>query len=188
MARPKNDELKAQITAAVRRQFLEQGYRATSYSTIAQECGISRNLVQYHFPKKEQLAEAFMESLLEECMDELGLGEADLVGDFANTKAVGARYFSKLLASEGSRRFLQDVLASRDMTEDILAFNLEWALSHVGAGPAKTADARVRRSIVLHMGGFYELLYWSLRHGEAIDVPTELGGVVDAFQEALKEG
>ncbi len=183
MARPKNEELKARITAAVERQFLEHGYRETSYRSIAEECGISRNLVQYHFPKKEHLAEAFMESLLEKCIDELGFKESDLLGNFENVKAVGVRYFTKLLAGKGPRRFLQDVLANRDMTEDILAFNMEWALEHIGMKPA--IKKNVQRNIVLHMGGFYELLYWSLRFDEDIDVATELGAVVDAFAEAL---
>lgn len=188
MARPKNEELKSRIVAVVERQFMAQGYHATSYRTVAEECGISRPLVQYHFPKKEQLAEAFMANLLEKCMAELGLGEADLRGDFAAVKAVGVRYFEKLVAKEGSRRFLQDVLENRDMTEDILAFNLGWALEHVGADAAKTADPRVQRSIVLHMGGFYELLYWSLKHGEPLNIEGELGLVVDSFERALAQG
>ncbi len=183
MARPQNEKLKAAITAAVERQFLERGYRDTSYRSIAEECGISRNLVQYHFPKKEKLAEAFMESLLRKSMRELGFSEADLHGDFKKIKAVGVLYFETLMASSGSRQFLQDVLASRDMTEDILAFNMDWALDAVGATPATKKD--VQQSIVVHMGGFYELLYWALRHDEQIDLAGELDIVVDAFKEAL---
>ena len=183
MARPQNEQLKAAITAAVERQFLEHGYRETSYRSIAEECGISRNLVQYHFPKKEKLAEAFMESLLKKSMRDLGFCEADLRGDFKKIKAVGVRYFETLMASSGSRRFLQDVLASRDMTGEILAFNMDWALDAVGAAPARKKD--VQRSIVVHMGGFYELLYWALLHGEKIDLRSELDIVVDAFEKAL---
>lgn len=185
MARPKNEELKTKIIAAVERQFLAQGYHATSYRTIAEECGISRTLVQYHFPKKEKLAEAFMTNMLQKCMVELGISEDDLHGDFGAAKAVGVRYFQKLVAEDGSRQFLQDVLENRDMTEDILAFNLDWALTHVGADARKTKDPRLQRNIVLHMGGFYELLYWSLKHDERMDIEGELGLVVDSFEEAL---
>lgn len=135
MARPQNEQLKARITAAVERQFLEHGYHETSYRSIAEECGISRNLVQYHFPKKEKLAEAFMESLLKKSMLELEFSDEDLRGDFKKVKAVGVRYFETLMASSGSRQFLQDVLSSRDMTDDILAFNMDWALEAVGITP-----------------------------------------------------
>ena len=69
------------------------------------------------------------------------------------------------------------------MTEDILAFNMDWALDAVGITPARKKD--VQRSIVVHMGGFYELLYWALRHGEGINLEGELDIVVDAFEEAL---
>ena len=183
MARPQNEQLKARITAAVERQFLEHGYHETSYRSIAEECGISRNLVQYHFPKKEKLAEAFMESLLKKSMLELGFSDEDLHGDFKKVKAVGVRYFETLMASSGSRQFLQDVLSSRDMTDDILAFNMDWALGAVGITPVVRKN--VQRSIVVHMGGFYELLYWALRHEEEINLERELGIVVDAFEEAL---
>lgn len=187
MARPKNEELKAKIIATVERQFMTQGYNATSYRSIAEECGISRTLVQYHFPKKEKLAEAFMSNVLEKCIAELGLSESDLLGDFEAVKAVGVRYFQKLVAEEGSRRFLRDVLESRDMTGDILAFNLDWALSHVAPASAKTDSLRLQRNIVLHMGGFYELLYWSLKRCEQMDIEGELGLVVDSFKEALAQ-
>lgn len=186
MARPKNEELKADITATVERQFIKQGYNATSYRTIAEECGIGRALVQYHFPKKEKLAEAFMASLLEKSIVELGFTEADLHGNFDAIKAVGVHYFEKLLAKKGSRQFLQDILEKRDMTEEILSFNLNWALSHLDASTAdKTSHVRLQRNVILHLGGFYELLYWSLRHDESIDIESELTIVVDSFAKTL---
>lgn len=43
----------------------------------------------------------------------------------------------------------------------------------------------MQRSIVVLMGGFYELLYWALRRGEKIDLRGELDIVVDAFEKAL---
>ena len=184
MARPKNEELKMAITTAARKQFFEVGYNATSYRSVAEECGISRNLVQYHFPKKELLAIAFMESLLDSCMKELGLSKEKLVSNFASITQVGVLYFQKLVAKEGSRSFLKDVLRDRDLTESILAFNLDWALGHVTEEELKP-NTDLQRTIILHMGGFYELLYWSLCNNREIDIAHELGLIVSSFAKAL---
>ncbi len=188
MARPRNEQLKKRIIEVVKEQFYKRGYNETSYRSIAEECGISRALVQYHFPKKESLAEAFMTDILDECMDELNLTNSDLIENFEAIKSVGVLFFNKLLKNQGSRFFLQDVLQNRDMTENILAFNFEWALSHaIDNFESKTSDVNLRRNIVLHMGGFYELLYWSLCNNEQMDVELELSRVVDAFAEELLE-
>ena len=61
--------------------------------------------------------------------------------------------------------------------------NMDWALGALGAAPARGKDGQ--RSIVVHMGGFCELLYWALRHDEKIDLTDELDIVVDAFEKAL---
>lgn len=127
MARPKNDKLKNKIAQVAARQFAERGYNATSYTTIAEECLISRNLVQYHWPKKELLAVRYMEDMLSQCVADLGFADEDLVDDYDRMTAVGTRFISTLLETEGTRRFLKDIIASRDLTEVVLTFNLNWA-------------------------------------------------------------
>lgn len=184
MARPRNEQLKRQIAQAAARQFREAGYNATSYSSIAAECGISRNLVQYHWPKKELLAMDFMDATLDESIAELGLSKETVTGDFESITAVGVRFFETLLKTAGSTQFLQDILASRDLTEGMLIFNLNWALGHVNAPDDIDLDA-VRRNVITHMGGFYDLLYWCLRHDEPLDIEAELSKVVAAFARAM---
>ena len=69
MPRPKNEELVTEITRTAFQQFRDIGYKETSYASIATACGISRGLVQYHFPKKELLAVEMMNRLTEEVRD-----------------------------------------------------------------------------------------------------------------------
>lgn len=128
MGRPKNEKLKAKIAKVAREQFRELGYDGTPYSSIAKTCGISRSLVQYHFPKKQLLAIDFM--------------------------------------------------------EDMLAFNADWALERSGAASGDVPDD-VMCTVVTHMGGFYELLYFCLKEGLPFDVRAELPPVVKAFEDAL---
>lgn len=183
MVRPRNEKLKDDIARAAAEQFEARGYNATSYASIAQACGISRNLVQYHWPKKEQLAVGYMEDLLSRCSDELGFYPQDVIDNYERITAVGTRFFETLLAREGTRQFLRDIIVDRDLTEAVLAFNLEWAMAHVT--PTGYDRERTRRTVISRMGGFYDLLYWCLKHNEPMDVKTELGHVVDAFRETV---
>lgn len=184
MARPKNEQLKAQIAQVAARQFRKAGYNATSYTSIAAECGISRNLAQYHWPKKELLAAAFMDDVLNESISDLGFSKDSITDDFEGITAVGVRFFEKLLKSEGSKQFLQDILASRELTEGMLLFNLDWALGRVSI-PGGFDLSLIRRTVIVHMGGFYDLLYWCLRHDEPLDIAVELHDVVSAFAQAM---
>lgn len=185
MGRPQNIELKERISCASRRLFREYGYDGTSYSSIAKVCGISRNLVQYHFPKKELLAIDFMERVLQASQKALGFSDGSLRGDFGRIYQVGVCYFAYLLREQnGYRTFLLDIVRSRDLTEDVLAFNGTWALKRALDGEP-TLDDAVMRVVIVRMGGFYELLYHCLKSGADIDVAKELAGVVQAFMAAL---
>lgn len=186
MPRPKNEQLKAQIIAAAEQQFSEVGYDAASYTSIGKACGISRNLVQYHFPKKELLAIAYMERILNRCVEEHGLNEKALQNNFGAIKEIGSAFFNKLLSNSGTRIFLSDIISSRELTESVLAFNYEWAMKHAEI-PKSTKREEVLRTVIVRMGGFYELLFWSLRNNKPFDVARELGIVVDAFADALTQ-
>ena len=185
MARPRNEELRERIARVAARQFAERGYDETSYTTIAEECGVSRNLVQYHWPKKDQLAIAYMQTVLDGCMRELGYADRDLTDDVEKVCRLGTRFFKTLLAGTGTRTFLRDVLASRDLTEGVLAFNIAWAIEHLRVSPAADMDA-VTRVAIVRMGGFYELLYWCLKNDRPMDVDAELSAVVHAFADAAR--
>lgn len=185
MARPRNDELKEKIEAAAWKLFRDVGYDAASYSAIAEACNISRNLVQYHFPKKELLAIRLMERVLTAAQEALGLSDETLRGDLAAMHAVGSCYFAFFLQDEGHRVFLLDIIRSRDLTESVLAFNANWALEHAGAPASAMRNDATLHAVIVHMGGFYELLYWCLKNERHFDPARELEPVIQAFAQSL---
>lgn len=159
---------------------MELGYEATSYREIASACGCTRPLVQHYFPKKELLAIEFVKRLLilaETYVDEHGLRTGD---DFADLYIIGQVYFSFLLADERMQRFSLDVVSSRPLTEQVLAFNASWALGYMDVAPAVDAR-RVTDDTIMAMGGFYEVLYQSLRGGRAFDIGYWLRKVLVEF-------
>ncbi len=201
MPRPRNEELREKIQTTFWHCFREVGYDATSYGTVAQELGLTKALVQYHFPKKELLAIALMERLLgdaeEVCQNTPISGAASqaisasggTAQDFAELFRIGQVFFAFLLQKEGYRTFLFDVIKSRDLTVDVLAFDLSWALEFIERNTsdmkAIRSDANVDRSVIVHMGGFYELLYHCLKADEPFDVGDGLFDVLEAFLMAF---
>ncbi len=173
----------ARRTAAAE-QFAANGYNETSYTSIAEQCGISRNLVQYYWPRKELLALDYMGCVLADSMASLGYSDGDIEGDFKRIAQVGAAFFDTLLAKPGTSRFLFDIISDRALTEAVLAFNFDWVMAHVGAAPQPNADA-AQRAVIKQMGGFYDLLYWCLKNSRPFDVRSEIAPVVEAFAAAL---
>lgn len=188
MARPRNEELRGAIADAAADLFHERGYDAASYALIAERCGVTRALVQYHWPKKEMLAIAAMTGMLESAIADLGLpsvaGEGEgSDGTVGRLVAIGSAFFNHLLADAGWRRFLLDILASRDLTEQVLVFNAEWAGRYIGREPGEAALDEV----AVGMGGFYELMYRRLRDGRPFEVEVRLRDVVRRFLDAMGE-
>lgn len=184
VARRKNDELKRQIAQVAAEQFAANGYNETSYTSIAEQCGISRNLAQYHWPRKELLALDYMGSVLADSMAGLGYCDGDIEGDFKRIAQVGAAFFDSLISKPGTSRFLLDIISDRALTEAVLAFNFDWVMAHVGVAPQPNAEA-AQRAVIKQMGGFYDLLYWCLKNDRPFDVRGELAPVVEAFASAL---
>lgn len=63
--RPDVEELRKEIREAATRQFAEAGYHGTTIQQIADEVGISKQLLLYHYASKEALRSAVMHGLLE---------------------------------------------------------------------------------------------------------------------------
>lgn len=191
MARSENGEARRAIEQAAFDLFAEVGYAKTSYSAIAERCGITKALVQYYFRKKEELALGLLTRLLEESIDGLGLRGSDApeAGRFGELWRIGTAYFDRMLclAPSGYRTFLQDVLASRELTGDVLAFNVGWACSYLGRDAA-SLGSDASDDVIMSMGGFYELLYHALREGRPFDTARYLRRVVADFMRALGYG
>lgn len=175
MPRPRNDALRTAIADAACSLFHECGYTRASYTLIATRTGISRALVQYHWPRKEALAAEAMRRVLDDALADRPADGADWSTD--ETVAVAATFYGTLLSDSGWRRFLLDVLASRGLVAHVLPVGVDWMAARMGV-PARTADAAGPEGAtdgdafdkaVAEMGGFQELLYRRLREGRYLD-------------------
>ncbi|MGI6216483.1 MAG: TetR/AcrR family transcriptional regulator [Coriobacteriales bacterium] len=184
MSRPRNDKLKEEILKESWQQFRKYGYNGTTYTKIAEACGISRNLVQYHFPKKELLSVAFMERVMAEAQRSLGISEEELHGNFRAFYEVIYCFFAFLLQENGYRKFLQDIILSRERTEKIFAFNLSWTLERIDL-PADADLEPIYQEMIVILGGFCELMYYCLQHNKPFATGKHLAEFAEHFEKSI---
>ncbi len=185
MGRPKNTELINLIHSTSWELFHEVGYRETSYSQIAEKLEISKGLVQYHVAHKEELAISLMKHVLQISIEKLeksknisGFG----TNAFNDLYLIGQAYFEHLLDGDAYKTFLIDILRSRDLTEGVLAFNMEWAFTYIKQQQPEmipdTITPAILQSVVTYMGGFYEWMYFCLKNNVSLDIPATLYPVI----------
>lgn len=182
---PAPNQTKTEIAYSAWQQFRSLGYHTTTYASIAKDCSIGRSLVQYHFPRKEELAISLVSWALEQSGQCLGTTVENAVDDHVAFFKIGVCTFTFLL-DRGFSRFLLEILESRAITEALLAMNVEWSLARTGPGFAADREKLVR-AVVTNMGGFYDYLYHCLSVGKAFDVADCLATSVYASATALAE-
>ena len=187
MPRPENPELRAKIVDCACELFRTRGYKATSYADLASAAGITKGLLQYHFPKKDQLATQVMIRVLEKAITALGIVEpaaAHSAEAYRDLYRIGQAYLAYLLASGGYKLFLRDIDSNLDLVDTVLAFTMNWALQYAQDSD-RAADNAVLESVVMTMGGFYSLLHYNIAHGREMDVAQHLGTVMRKVMAAL---
>ena len=179
-------QTKIEITHAAWRQFRTSGYHATTYASVAKDRGIGRSLVQYHFPRKEELPISLVSWALEQSEHCLGANVENAIDDHVAFYKIGVCTFTFLLDG-GFSRFLREMLESRAITEALLAMNIEWALAHTDS-EFTAGKEEVVRTVITNMGGFYDYLYHCLSAGKKFNVADCLATSVYASATALAEG
>lgn len=187
MARPENPELRAKIVDEACSLFREKGYKATSYADLASAADITKGLLQYYFPKKEQLATQVMTLVLDKSIAALGITQpasAHSVAAYNELYRIGQTFFAYLLAPGHYQQFLGDVVSNLDLVDSVLAFNLNWAMGYAQEGD-RTQDDAVLESVIMTMGGFYSMLHYSIAHGREMNVAHHLGTVMREVMRSL---
>lgn len=146
------------IRDAAFRLFLAKGYAATSYTDIAKEAGCKRSLVQYYFPKKDELLTELVDQLLE-LTDEFFESTGAIGGRtrFEEFYVTGQMHFYLLLKCEDMRPLAQDILSSRVITGTVIDTLRKWI-----AGSEELEGIppeRISTAMAMAMGGAYETAY-----------------------------
>ena len=167
------------------KQFRDVGYDATTYASIARACGVGRSLVQYHFPRKEDLPTSLLAWVLEESQHVLGIDETQLMGNHVEFYKVGCCAFGFLLGNWGFQDFMMEILASRNVTETLNEYFVQWNIERISKTTSIT-DKDIDRTIVMSMGAFYDYIFHCLMTGREFDVFGSLANLTYMSAVALE--
>ena len=103
---------KDNLLAASRRVFSRHGFRRSSMAMVAEEAGVSRQAIYHHFPSKELLFSALVDSLQSRAQDEAHAAVGEAEGQSLPTqlfKALSAYHLS-LVGSVAGSAFAEELM------------------------------------------------------------------------------
>ncbi len=172
MARPKKPEERARIRDVAFGVFARQGFENSSFSDIAKAASVSKSLVQYYFPKKEQFLSDFIDRSLAVVSEIVG---QDLDCEFRHSLgklyAIGYAQFYFAMYNERMNSLRMDIIRDRANTEMVVRHGVEWLATHTDAIPTGAAEeeALARKTLIYVVGGAFDYMFDCMSTGEPID-------------------
>ena len=155
------------IERAAFKLFYGIGYRDSSYTMIAQECGLGRPLVQHHFPRKEDLAAAFLTRALELVFQSMVPQQSAKLHPLLRLTHIEQVICALLLADANMRRFTLEAFSSRNITKRFVLANADHSARIVGRDGQDTSE--FVNACVKAYGGVNELMFRALDEGIELD-------------------
>lgn len=124
------DERANQILTAARDCFLENGYFATRMDEIADESGLSKGGIYFHFDSKRDIFRSLVEREYEEAMAFIEQVIHD-DGDIADMLGDIGRHFAERFASTDAPRFMAIIVEMGQRDEEIREMLLELQQSYI---------------------------------------------------------
>ena len=159
------------IESTAYRLFRKIGYKLTSYTMIAEESGIGRPLVQYYFPKKDDIATSFIFRVLGSIVDLVDSAGKSSQLPQGRLVQLGQMYYAFLLSSDEMKRLTLDLFSSRQVTSKVIEANATYTLPILNS--ADDDSTRLVEASVKATGGVYELMFRGLERELPLD-PTDL--------------
>lgn len=162
MARPKKPEERNRIRDVAFQVFASKGFENSSFSDIAKEASVSKSLVQYYFPKKEQFISDFIDRSLSAVAQ---IVEEDLNYNYQHELgklyAVGFAQFYFAMYNDKMNSLRMDIMRDRGNTEMVVKHGIEWILHNTNAIPTETPEEeeQVKKTLVFVVGGAFDYLY-----------------------------
>lgn len=172
MARPKKPEERNRIRDVAFSVFSNKGFIDTSFSDVAKEASVSKSLVQYYFPKKEQFMADFIDRSMSAVQDII---KSDPDMNFEDPVdllyAEGYAQFYFALYNDKMLKLAKDILRDRGNTETVVGFAMQWIMNH--ADIVDWSDENMleqyRKTFTYVVGGAFDYIYACLSTDEEID-------------------
>lgn len=184
MARPKKPEERNRIRDVAFNVFSNKGFENSSFSDIAKEASVSKSLVQYYFPKKEQFVHDFIDKSLA-AVTEIVREDLDIQyeHELGELYAIGYCQFYYAMYNERMNSLRMDIIRDRGNTEMVVKHGIEWLVNNTHAIQVETPEEieRCKKTLVFVVGGAFDYLYDCMLYS----VPFDVEFLSDAAMELL---
>ncbi|MBR1704665.1 MAG: TetR/AcrR family transcriptional regulator [Clostridia bacterium] len=172
MARPKKPEERNRIRDVAFNVFASKGFENSSFSDIAKEAAVSKSLVQYYFPKKEQFISDFIDRSLS-AVEQIVAEDLDVEYEHELGKlyAIGYAQFYFAMYNEKMNSLRMDIMRDRGNTEMVVKNGIDWILENTSAIPTDTPEKEelIKKTLVFVVGGAFDYLYDCMIYGVDFD-------------------
>ena len=173
MARPKKPEERNRIRDVAFNVFSSKGFENSSFSDIAKEASVSKSLVQYYFPKKEQFIQDFIDKSLS-AVTEIVREDLDIQyeHELGELYAIGYCQFYFAMYNERMNSLRMDLIRDRANTEMVVKHGIEWLVSNTHAIQVETPEEieMCKKTLVFVVGGAFDYLYDCMLYSVPFDV------------------
>lgn len=173
MARPKKPEERNRIRDVAFNVFSNKGFENSSFSDIAIEASVSKSLVQYYFPKKEQFIQDFIDKSLS-AVTEIVREDLDIQyeHELGELYAIGYCQFYFAMYNERMNSLRMDLIRDRANTEMVVKHGIEWLVSNTHAIQVETPEEieMCKKTLVFVVGGAFDYLYDCMLYSVPFDV------------------
>ena len=141
---------RARIRDAAMRCFAEQGAKATTIRTVAEQAGVTPGLVSHHFGTKQGLRDAcdaygleYLRDGITTAIDERGLADPNFLSSVYQSAPVVLRYLGRALV-DGST-------AAASLFDNIVTLTEDYLAGHPPQPDASRSDPRAQAAVLIAM-------------------------------------
>ncbi|AIF97306.1 TetR family transcriptional regulator C-terminal domain-containing protein [Alteromonas australica] len=141
----------ANILRAAEAVFAQKGFAGTAMDAVAQQAGLSKQLIIYYFPGKEKLYQAVLENMIDLWLEKMQFNDdpsaspADIISDYIRQKIELSRDYPN-----GSKVFAHEIINGAPVLKTYLIENLRPAFERditiierwIAAGLIKPIDPK----------------------------------------------
>jgi len=173
MGRKRNDEERNRIQNIAFNLFRTVGYDETSFTDIANATGLKRSLIQYYFPKKENLIKIYINKALDVAAE---LVEANpfVTDPIKKLHLIAYLEFMALYKDNQAEHLYKAILRDRDNTMMVFDRVIDWALEYLGSDD-EAYNQMVREAIIYAAGGTVEYVYQVIAKGKLQETDPKAG-------------
>ncbi len=162
MGRNRNEEERNRLTQVAFNLFRKKGYDDTSFNDIAKSANIQKSMVQYYFPKKENLIHLYTQRVLSKAykLVQAQYPDFDTIDQIYTT---GYLVFSFFYRDNQTEHLVKTILEQRGNTSMAIDEVIKWAMGHLDTDD-EDVKHRLSKAIVYAAGGGCEYVYYVLSH------------------------